>query len=464
MASAITAPTYDPVNTANSLADKYVLARQQILDAQRAEANATEKGLNELGTALRTFQTSLSTLTGVNKTMYAQAATYSDTSFGKASASATAAAGTYSFFVKQLATASQVSYTGLTETASSGNLRVNMGGSLAFEVNLGAADTDSNGKLSPRELAAAINSASGNTSLITASIVTTGATSELVLTAKNTGANTAITIDTGALVAGASLKQANADPARVRTLVTAQDAEIRVGSETGTPIIQSTNTFTNIDGVSMTFSKAHAAGATPLTVTVGPDAAGTTANVQAFVDAYNKLKTVLNKLTDAGDPSAGAAGGAFAHDGGIRALNNSLVALLRPSTTGDTLASYGIVATREGTLELRSDRLQSQLALKPTGLDTVIGSASASAPSGIAGALSKFVDSWSNSANGQIKKRTDATSKQQAGFADRQASLDQQHEAAYNRYLKQFTALASLQSAMTSNLSMFDALFGSDKK
>ena len=463
---AITAPTYDPINTANSLADKYIMARQQILNAQSAEASATLKGLNELNSAILAFQGSLTTLAGVGKSMYAQAATFSDTTFGSATASPTAAAGTYSFFVKQLATASQVSYTGLSETKSNGTLGIKMGGALAFNVDLDAADTDGNGKLSTRELATAINGASGNTSLVTASIVTTGSTSELVLTAKNTGAATAITIDTSSVTGPASIKEANEAPLadnRVRTLVAAKDAEIRIGSENGTSIFQATNTFTNIDGVSMSFTKAHAPGASPLTITVGADSTGTTANVQAFVDAYNKLKAVLNKLTDAGDPSTGAASGAFAHDGGIRALNDRLVSLLRPTTTGDTLASFGIIATKDGTLELRSDRLSRQLALKPNGLDAIIGSASASTPTGIAGALDKFLKGWSSSADGQIKKRKEATTDKQELLADRQAFLDKQHEAAYNRYLKQFTALASMQGVMNNNSSMFDAIFSSDK-
>lgn len=464
MASAITAPTYDPVTTAQGLADQYVLARQQILNAQASAATATEKALSELGTAMTTFQGTLASLTGLNKNVFAQSAIYSDTSFGSATASATAAAGTYSFFVKQLATSSQVSYAGLTDDNNAkGTLKVNMGGSLAFEVNLNAADTDGNNILTTRELAAAINGAADNKSLVTASIVTTGTTSELVLTAKNTGASTKITIDTSAVTGPSSLKAANGDPTRVRELVVAKDAEIRIGSETGTPIIQASNTFSNIDGVKMTFTKAHAAGAAPLTVTVGTDTAATTANVQAFVDAYNKLKAVVNRLTDPGDPSTGAAGGAFAHDGGMRALNDRLVSLLRPTTTGDTLAAYGIIATKQGTLELRTDRLQSQLALNPSGLDKLIGSTSASAPSGISASLDTFLKSWSNTANGQILKRKDANTSLQKSLDNRQAALEQQHEAAYQRYLKQFTALATLQNSMTNNLSMFDAIFGNDK-
>lgn len=461
MASAITAPTYDPTTTAQALAEKYVMARQQILDTQTKQANAVDKGLSELNSAILAFQSSLTSLTGASKTMFAQSATFSDTTLGSATASSTAAAGTYSFFVKQLATASQVSYTGLTDNAGvGGTLKVKMGGVDAFDVNLAAADTDANGTLSTRELAAAINSATGNTSEITASIITTGATSELVLTAKTTGAATAITIDTSAVTGPSSLAAANADPARVRTLVAAQDAEIRVGSETGTAIVQASNTFTNVDGVSMTFTKAQAPGATPLSITVGADNSGTTANVQAFVDAFNKLKTTLNKLTDAGDPSTGTAGGAFAHDGGIRALNARLNSLLRPAS-GDSLAAYGIVATKEGTLELNSTRLLSQLALKPTGLDTLIGKAS-STPTGIAGSLDTYLKTWSSSVDGQIKKREEATDNLQNALVDRQAVLDKQYDAAYMRYLKQFTQLQAMQGAMNHNASMFDALFSND--
>ncbi|NNG24320.1 flagellar filament capping protein FliD [Telluria aromaticivorans] len=464
MASAITAPSYDPITTANSLADKYVMARQKIIDAQSAAAKATEKGLTDLGSAMTAFQTSLAALTGLNKNLYAQSATFSDTTVGSATAGATAAPGNYSFFVAKLATASQVSYAGLTDNAGvSGTLNINMGGSLAFAVNLNAADTDGDLTLSTRELAAAINSATGNTSMVTASIVTTGATSELVLTAKNTGLDSAITIDTTGISGASSLASANADPLRRRTLVVAQDAEIRIGSESGTPITQASNTFTNIAGVKMTFTKAQAPGSAPVAIAVGADSKNTIANVQAFVDAYNKLKGVLNKLTDSGDPSKGAAGGSFAHDGGIRALNDRLVTLLRPTTVGDTLASFGIIATKDGTLELNSERLQRQLALKPTGLDTLIGSSSVSSPSGIAGALDKFIKGWSNTADGQIKQRKEQTSNLQSTLADRQAFLEQQHEAAYNRYLRQFTALQSLQGAMTNNLSMFDALFGNNK-
>lgn len=458
MATAITAPTYDPIPTATSLADKYVAARQQILDTQTAAATATEKGLTELNSALTAFQSSLASLTGLNKTVYAQAATFGDATIGSATASSTAAAGTYSFFVQQLAAASQVSYAGLADaTGVSGTLAIEMGGATAFEVDLGASPRD----LTPRELAAAINAADGNGGKVVASVVSTGnGTSELVLTAKDTGAASEIRLDASGLTGPAALTDA-LDASRARTIVQARDAVIHVGGEGGTPITQASNTFTAIDGVKMTFTRAQASGEKAVTLSVGPDDKGTTANVQAFVDAFNKLKATLNKLTDAGDPAKGVAGGAFAHDGGIRALNDRLNSLLRPAS-GDSLASFGIIATRSGTLELNAERLLKQLALKPEGLDVVIGSTAASAPSGIAGALDGYLKSWSNGVDGQIKQRREQTSDLQLRLTDRQATLDQQHEAAYQRYLRQFTQLQTMQGAMNQNVSLFDALFGSD--
>lgn len=464
MATAITAPTYDPIPTANDLADKYIASRQAILNAQKTAANATEKGLSDLSSALSAFQTSLSSLTGLNKTMYAQSAVFGDAAIGSATATSTAAAGTYSFFVKQLAAASQVSYAGLgNATGVSGKLDIQMGGvdGTSFEVDLGATARD----LTPRELAAAINAAEGNDGKVVASVVNTGnGTSELVLTAKDTGAASKITIDASGLqgdLDGNPLA-AKLGAGNLRTLVDGVDAEIHVGGEGGTAITQASNTFTAIDGVKMTFTKAQASGAAPVSLTVGPDNTSTLANVQAFVDAFNKLKTTLTKLTAGNDPSTSADDGAFARDGGVRALQDRLAALLRPGT-GESLATYGIIATRSGTLEVNSDRLLAQLARNPTGLDTVIGAASASNPTGVAGELDKYLKSWSNGIDGQIKQRRDQNGTLQTRLADRQATLDLQHKAAYDRYLRQFTQLQSMQGVMNHNVSLFDALFGNDQ-
>jgi flagellar hook-associated protein 2 len=466
--SSINAPAYDPTSTAQAMATKSTASAQEILTNQTKTAGTTSSALSKLSSAISSFQSSLGSLAGLGKSMLAQTATMSDTSIGTATAKPMAAAGSYSLFVQQLATASQVSYNNLSDgRAAGGTLSVKLSDETAgtttatFDVDLaaGSADTDKDGVLSIREVAAAINRASGNNGLVSAGVVTIGTESRLVLTSKSTGVANTVSLDaTG--VADATLKTGLG----VRsTVAAAQDAIVLLGGQaSGTPIKQSSNTFTNIDGVSMTFTRAQAASENDIKLNVASDSGGTVSNVQAFVDAYNKLKSAIDTMVDAGDPTNNKAAGAFAHDAGIKALQSRLVSLVR-STGSSSLASYGILATRDGTLSLDSTRLTKQLAANPNGLDALIGSASSSAPSGVAGSLNTYLNQWSNSATGQLKQRSDAVTKLQSTLGQRQTDLDAQYDAAYNRYLKQFTELQTLQSTMTSNVSLFDAIFSSDK-
>jgi flagellar hook-associated protein 2 len=482
--NAITAPTYDPTSTAKALADKYISGAQTQLTNQTKAASDTAKALSTLSGAISTFQTSLASLAGIGHSMLAQSATLSDTTLGTATAKSTATPGTYSVFVKQVATPSQLAYnvadydlSGEQQpdgTYKPGMLKLNLADPadlaatpVTINVDLAAADTDKNGTLTARELAAAINQSGDNAGKVTAGIVTIGtgaaATSRLVLTSTKTGAANTISLDTSGVL-NANLKTA-LDAAPTVTS-TAQDAIVNFGdpSDSTTEVKQASNTFTNIDGVSFTATKAQAPGATPITLTVGSDTSGTTANVQAFVDAYNKLKSALDGLVSAGDPDTNVAAGAFSHDAGVTALRNRVIDLLRPGGVL-SLASYGITAARDGTISLDSTRLQKQLAVNPTGLDTLIGSASASAPSGVAGSLNTYLNTWTKGTTGttgQIKQRTDANTTLQTSLTSRQADLDTRYDAAYQRYLKQYTALQALQSTMQNNSSMFSALFTSD--
>jgi flagellar hook-associated protein 2 len=466
--STINAPTYDPTSTAQAMAQKATASAQEILTNQTNTASATSTGLSKLSSAISAFQSSLSSLTGLGKSVLAQTATLSDTSIGTATAKPLASAGSYSLFVQQLATASQVSYNNLSDgRTTGGTLSVKLADEGAgtttatFDVDLSSASADTNkdGVLSIREVAAAINRASGNTGLVSAGVVTIGTESRLVLTSKSTGVANTVSLDATnvtdtTLKAGLGVRS---------TVATAQDAIVLLGGKaSGTPIKQASNTFTNIDGVSMTFTRAQAATESDIKLSVASDSSGTVSNVQAFVDAYNKLKTAIDTLVDAGDPTNDKAAGAFAHDAGIKALQSRLVSLVR-STSTSSLASYGIVATRDGTLSLDSTRLTKQLTANPNGLDELIGSSSSSSPSGIAGSMNTYLNLWSNSATGQLKQRTDAVTKLQSTLTQRQSDLDAQFDSAYSRYLKQFTQLQTLQSTMNSNVSLFDAIFSSDK-
>ena len=467
--SAITAPTYDPTSTAKALADKYINGAQTQLTNQTNTATATAKALSTLGSAISGFQTALASLSGIGKSMLAQSAVVSDTAIGTATAKPTAPTGTYSLFVQQVATSSQVSYNSLADGAAlGGKLTINLADEGAatntahFDVNLDAtADTDHDGTLSVRELAAAINGASGNTGLVSAGVVTVSGTPRLVLSSKNTGVANTVSVD-GSNATDAGL-QAGFAPAARTTVKGAQDAIVWLGDPTdpaATKLQQASNTFTNIDGVAFTATKAQAPGSDPVTLTVGSDSSGTAKNVQAFVDAYNKLKSALDGLVTPGDPTNNVAAGAFAHDSGVLALRDRMISLLRPAGIL-SLASYGITAARDGSLSLDTSRLQSQLNVNPSGLDTLIGTASTVTPTGIAGSLNTYLNQWSNVSTGQIKQRTEANTKLQSNLTQRQTDLNTKYDAAYQRYLKQYTDLQALQAQMQQNSSMFTALFSS---
>jgi flagellar hook-associated protein 2 len=460
---AITSPIYDPTTTATKLATSYIAGSKAILDDRSATANAASSGLSNLSSALSAFQTALASLASSTSTVSAAAATFSNTAIGSASAKSTAVAGTYSFYVEQLATAGQVSYGGITDSvaAGAGNLTVTLADGTDFQIDLANADKNFDGILSAKEIAAAINIAAGNNSRVTASTLSVNGSNTLVLTSTKTGAAGAASLDTSA-VGDPNLKAQLDDPLNKKQLVTGQDAIVWIGAQnTGTKVQQASNVFNIIDDVTMTFSKAQLAGDNPVTLTVGPDNSGTAANVQTFVDAYNKMNAVLDSLTSHGDPSTNTPAGIFANDAGLGSLRTRMQGALRAVTGGQSLISFGISATRTGALAVDTARLNKAIAANPGTLDSLFGKASVGAESGVLGALDTLSRQWTNATNGQIGSRTTAVTKQQKDIGDRQATLQTQYDNAYKRYLKQFTALQDLQSQMSNNSNLFTALFSS---
>ena len=259
----INSPVYDPITTATNLANAYVAPTKATLDAQAAKAKATAGALSTLGSALSAFQGTLAGLTGVTKTVTANAATMSNTAVATASANSKAVAGTYSFYVEQLATAGQVSYNVADSVATNaGSLNIALADGSTFQVALTNADSDKDGKLTAKEIAAAVNVAATNNSRVTASTMTVNGVSKLVLTSTKTGADNAVaSID----VAGLGDPALKADLSAKTVLNAASNAIVWIGGQGGTKVEQASNTFNVIDDVSFTVTQAQAANATPVT-------------------------------------------------------------------------------------------------------------------------------------------------------------------------------------------------------
>lgn len=451
--------TYDPTSTAASLATAYTSGAQTLLTTQTNQATATATALTQLQSALTAFDTALTGLSGTNGAV-SQTATFSDSTIGSATASGSASPGTYSFFVQQLATANQVAYSNISSVPASqgGSLAIQLAGGQSFNVDLTGADLDHDGTLTPTEMATAINQASGNNGLVTASLVTVNGQSQMVLTSNQTGAAGAITLDTSG-VGSASLKS-SLDSGN--QLVAAQDAIVWLGAQgSGIKLQQASNTFDAVAGVSMTFTRAMSSGESPVSLTVATDDSGTADNLQSFVNAYNTLNSVLNSLTAPGDSTKGTAAGAFADDSSVTALRSKLATLIRQTVGGVSLANYGVIANTDGSLTLDQTKLTAKLATNPDGLDTLLGQTGLTNSSGVLGGLDTYLNSWTNATTGQIKLRQDGVTSLQASLTQKQNDLNDQYNSAYARYLAQFTQLANLQAQMSQTSSMFDALFSS---
>lgn len=443
--------TLDPITTATQLATAYTQPLQSQLTLQTQNAQKETTALNTLRSALSAFDTALSSLSS-SKGLKQFAASFNNSGIATATTTSKAQAGSYQFHVEQLASAHQVVFEDLpaVPVAMGGPIAVQLADGTSINLNLVSADSDSDGTISQSEIARAINQANGNQGKVVASVVTSGGQSQLLLTSGTTGEAGEITIDASALPAGA-LQDALNDP---RELTAAQDAVVWLGGQGGVRMQQASNTFNSIEGVSLTFTRAMTVSEAPLAMTVSDDTAATADNVTKFIDAYNTLRKALDTLTKAG--GEGTTKAVFASDSGIRSLSTRLNSMLRADYDGVSLTSLGVKADRNGQLSLDKSRMEKALQSDPAALDKVFGKASISAPTGLLGGMSTYLDKWLSSGDGQIASRQNGIQIQQKNLSARQTRLDAQYDNYYQRYVQQFTQLQALQERMSQTSGLFD--------
>jgi flagellar hook-associated protein 2 len=457
-----------PASMASELANAYVSRAQKTLTAQTTKAQATSTALTKLQSALSAFDTAMAALSS-KKSLIQRTATLTG-SAATATATASAQPGNYSLFVEQTATKHQVAFEDLpaVPVALGGPLVVQLRDGTPFTVELTLADQNGDGLISSAEIARAINLAEQNDGKVTATTVTTGGRTQLILSSNTSGLGGQITLDASGLQGDL---QTQFSPGGIKTPATddspavlyatelsaARDAVVWIGDKgTGIRVQQGSNTFTGIEGVTVTLAQAMADGAAPLQLTVANDDGGTAANLQSFVTAYNALEKALDDLTALG--KNGSASAAFASDAGVRSLRNQLANALRLEVDGVSLMSYGIKTSRDGSISLDQAKLDKTLAAKPEGLDALFGSASLSNPSGVLGAFQATIKSWTNSSNGLLSQRQASVALIQKRATLGQERIEVQYNHAYNRYLAQFTKLQNLQSQMGQTSSMFAAM------
>ena len=400
-------------------------------EAYKAQLNA----LSSLDTALKSFKSAASGLKLAGSSMLVNSASYSQEGYATATVGSKAVAGSYDFFVQQLASKSQLALQGLQDgDLGSGSLSIGQG-SDTFSVDLGAVTTLD-------ELAAAINGAADNSG-VKATLVRSNGQVNLVLTSETTGADQAIS-----LTASGNTAFENAVAAR-QELSVAKDAIVRLGGETGIELTSSSNTFANIiDGVSLTFSKAHQTGDTPLTIEIAQDQSATKEKAQTFVSAFNALMSSFDSLTASGGESGSR--GPLAGDASVRAIEGMLNQLVRTSFGGVSLTEFGIVADRGGKLTIDSARFEKAVAANPEGFEKLFTD-----KGNLLDTLDKNLAAYTSSAGGLLTDRKDNLNTQLRRVDQQFDSIQKQYDSYYARYLRQYTGLMQTMAAMEQTYGMF---------
>ncbi|NMG69068.1 flagellar filament capping protein FliD [Parazoarcus communis] len=433
---------------AQQLASYDIAPMQTRISRSQSNYKARLDAVAKLESALRTFRDAMRDIKGgTTGSMVVNKASFSSEGYATATVGSKAVAGNYQFFVEQLASAHQVAISGIQDgdVSAQGSLDL-MVGSEGFSVSLSDADTDGDGTLSLAELASAINGATANTG-VRATLVRSNGNVSLVLTSEKTGADHAIGVATsGTNPADTVFHDALANR---QQLSEARDAKVRLGGEGGMLLTNSGNTFDElIDGVTLTFTRAHAAGDSPLSLEVGQDNTAMQDKARKFVSAVNALLSSVASLTASGGETTSR--GALAGDAGTRAIQSQVNRILRETFAGQRLTDFGVTAGRNGLLTLDTAAFEKAVASNPEGLDKLFAS-----KGGMLESLDKTVQIYTSSTNGVLANRKESLNAQLKRLDQQSTQLDQQYERYYTRYLRQYTSMMQIMASMEQTQGMF---------
>jgi len=323
---------------------------------------------------------------------------------------------------------------GADEVVGTGSLVVTLGSS-SVSIAIGSSNSTLAG------IRDAINAAPSNPG-VRATLVRDGTGAHLVLTSQKTGAGQNIQVSsTGGDGGLAQVTYGPANLGHYSELKPAQDAIIRVATYQST---SSTNTVSNaIDGVTLNLLEADV-GVTK-TLTVSYDRTGVTAKINAFVSAYNALKTQITRLS--GYNSATKTGGAMLGDSMLSSIDDQMRRVLQSPVAGisrqfSTLANVGITTQADGTLTVDNGKLQTALSSNLDEVSRLFGGTD-----GVATRLfAKLEESLKS--NSAIDTRSQNLVKQQKVLANRLAAVDSRMATVRANYVRQFTSLDNMLSKM----------------
>ncbi|MEP7100174.1 MAG: flagellar filament capping protein FliD [Burkholderiales bacterium] len=339
------------------------------LQTRATSIQSTISAFGAIQAAMATFRDAASTLS-LPSTWNASAGTSADPTSVGVTATASAASGNYAVQVQSLASSqSTVSGTFASSAAlvGAGSLHIDLGtwatgqtgftaktGSTGMDIAVTATDTLAT-------LASKVNAAGAG---VTASVVNDTSGSRLVFSSSTTGTDNGFRIT--ATDGGSGLAAFGFDPPSGATATSlTQSAANASATINGLSVSSATNTLTNVlDGLSLTLAKVTTS---PVQIAVAQDTTAVKKSVQAFVDSYNALSTLLS--TDLKYDSGTQTAGPLQADSAAASLQRQLRTMIGgPSTSSTaftTLSQAGVEIQKDGTLKVNDSKLSTALTNTP---------------------------------------------------------------------------------------------------
>jgi flagellar hook-associated protein 2 len=376
----------------SDLIDKIIASERNDTDARmttkKAELDAKVSAFGTIKSSVDSLRTAAKAL-GDASTLLINTATSSDPSSVGASATNKAQSGVHSVEVTALARAHTLAskrYSDITSVVGSGTLTFNFGTTTfandgtyrTFTPNPARQSAsividDTNDTL--QGVRDAINAADIG---VTANIVNDGSGFRLVLAADDLGASNSMQINaTEGATAGLSAIAFNAGASTADTNMTqtvaAADAAAVID---GIPITRTTNTINDVV-TGLTFNLQATNAGSPAVVTVAQDTSGIATKMQAFVDAFNDVRALTDKLTayDATNNQPSLLTG----DPTVLSIRNQMQRLLSVSVSGasvKSLVDLGVTSDQDNQYFLAFDqsKLTAALTKDPTGVQALLAS------------------------------------------------------------------------------------------
>lgn len=291
--------------------------------------------------------------------------------------------------------------------------------------------------MSLRDVAAEINASGTDAS---AGIMFDGTNYRLQVVGGSTGATNAITFTDTGLGLGLEV------PAN--TIQAATDAVFTLD---GFTITSEDNLIDNV--LAGTTLELTATTTSPVSVSIGPDGEAVEGKIQAFVDAYNEVMTIVNAQVGEGKGTDTLNGDATVRSVEIalaRTITSPIPGLMTPA--GDTmqLSDLGISAQSDGTLTLDSTKLDEALAAGFADTAAYFVGNPAAAVDGMGQILDAMIDTYTDSIDGLLTVRKEGIESLIEDNDDQIEGLERYIESYEAQLLNQFAALETAMSSLQS--------------